>query len=190
MEDHLFWYVVGKATEYQLPVKLHTGYLAQWKGKTDRMQLKKVRNNPVDACYLCDQSKDTKFVFFHLGYPYYEEMLTVAKQYPNAYLDMCWSWILNPVASKDFLKKYLVTVPANKILTFGGDYVPVEPVLGHSVIARSGIASVLTDLTDEGFMTKKEALTLTDSLLYGNAHRIFRLDEKQKILKGLDWSKI
>ena len=26
LEDHLFWYAVGKATEYNLPVKLHTGY--------------------------------------------------------------------------------------------------------------------------------------------------------------------
>jgi hypothetical protein len=44
-------------------------------------------------------------------------LLAVAKQYSNAYIDMCWSWIINPVAAKDFLKKYLVTVPANKLLT-------------------------------------------------------------------------
>ena len=28
LEDHLFWYVVKRATENNLPVKLHTGYLA------------------------------------------------------------------------------------------------------------------------------------------------------------------
>ncbi len=190
LEDHLFWYVVEKATEYHLPVKLHTGYLAQWKGKTDRMKLKMIRNNPSDACYLCDQSPDTTFIFFHLSYPYYEEMLALAKQFPNAHIDMCWSWIINPATAKEFLKKYLVTVPANKILTFGGDYVPVEPVLGHSVIARNGIASALTDLTDEGFLTLDEALSLTDSLLNGNARRIFNLEEKEKVLKGLDWAKI
>ncbi len=190
LEDHLFWYVVGKATEYHLPVKMHTGYLAQWKGKDERMELRKVRNNPADACYICDHSPETTFVFFHIGYPYYEEMLALAKQYPNANIDMCWSWIINPVTAKEFLKKYLVTVPANKILTFGGDYVPVEPVLGHSVIARNGIASALTDLTDEGFITLDEALVLTEGLLHGNARRIYHLEEKQKFLKGLDWSKV
>ncbi len=190
LEDHLFWYVIGKATEFHLPVKIHTGYHAIWKGKTNRMSLNMVRNNPSDAGNLCDQAKDTTFVFFHLSYPYYEEMLALAKQYPNANIDMCWSWIINPVAAKDFLKKYLVTVPANKILTFGGDYVPVEPVLGHAVIARSGIASALTDLTDEGFLTQSEALALTDTLLHDNARRIFRLEEKQKILKDLNWGNL
>ena len=28
LEDHLFWYAVERATEHDLPVKLHTGYYA------------------------------------------------------------------------------------------------------------------------------------------------------------------
>ena len=122
LEDHLFWYTARKATENNLPVKLHTGYYA-WENK---MPLSRLMNNPGSACDLCRVAPDTKFVFMHICYPYYEEMIAVAKQYTNAYLDMCWAWIINPVAAKDFLKKYLVTAPANKILTFGGDYVVVE----------------------------------------------------------------
>jgi hypothetical protein len=101
---------------------------------------------------------------------------------------MCWSWIINPVAAKDFLKKYLVTAPANKILTFGGDYIPVEPVLGHAAIARRGIALALSELVEEGWMSLAGALELTDAIMHQNARMIFNLHEKTKILEQVKWA--
>ena len=184
LEDHLFWYAVDRATQHQLPVKLHTGYYAGY----NRMPLGRVRNNPASATDLCRTANQTNFVFMHIGYPYYEEMISVAKQYANAYLDMCWAWIINPIAAKDFLKKYLLTAPANKILTFGGDYIPVEPVLGHALIARRGIALALAELVEENWLSLKEALELSDMIMHQNARQIFKLKEKTKILKNAPWS--
>ena len=107
--------------------------------------------------------------------------------FSNATIDMCWSWIINPVGAKDFLKKYLVTAPTNKILTFGADYIPVEPVLGHAVIARQGIALALSELVEEGWMSLHNALELVNPIMHGNARRIFRLEEKERILKNVKW---
>ncbi|MDA3821545.1 MAG: amidohydrolase family protein, partial [Bacteroidales bacterium] len=183
LEDYLFWYVVNKANEYNLPVKVHTGYHARWGGKKDFMNFYQIRNNPAEAARLCTMSPETRFVFFHLAYPYYEEMLALAKQFPNAYIDMCWAWILNPIASKDFLKKFLVTVPANKIFTFGGDYNPVEPVLGHSILARNGIAMALSELIDEGYMDINTAMNLTDTIMHQNAREFYNLEAKAKAPK-------
>jgi hypothetical protein len=90
-------------------------------------------------------------------------------------MDMCWSWIINPLAAKDFLKKYLVTAPANKIFTFGGDYIPVELVPGHAAIARQGITQALSELVAENWMTLKEALSLTDVIMYQNAGNLYNL---------------
>lgn len=190
LEDHTFWFAVDLATKMNLPVKVHTGYHAIWRGKTSRMPLRDVGQNPADACDLCQISPETRFVFFHIGYPYYEEMIALAKQYPNAYLDMCWAWIINPIAAKDFLKKYLMTAPANKILTFGGDYVPVEPVLGHAFIARHGISLALSELVDEGWIKLEEAIKLTDPIMHENAKKIFDLKSKTKLLKNLNWTQI
>ncbi|MBN2272189.1 MAG: amidohydrolase family protein [Sedimentisphaerales bacterium] len=184
LEDHLFWYAVKKATENNLPVKLHTGYYAG----INYMPLGRLAKNPDSATDLCRMAPDTRFVFMHICYPYYEEMIAVAKAYANAYIDMCWSWIINPVAAKDFLKKYLVTAPANKILTFGGDYIPVEPVLGHAVIARRGIALALAELVEEQHLSLDDALKLTDAIMHENARRIFNLDEKMKNLRQAPWA--
>jgi len=183
LEDHLFWRAVEKATECGLPVKLHTGYYAGH----SRMPLSRLINNPGSATDLCREAPETQFVFMHICYPYYEELISVAKQYPNANLDMCWAWIINPVAAKDFLKKYIVTAPANKLLTFGGDYIPVEPVLGHAVIARQGIALALSELVEERWLSADNALELVDPIMHGNARRIFRLEEKSKVLKNVPW---
>ncbi len=90
-------------------------------------------------------------------------------------VDRCWSRILNPVAAKDHLRKHLVTAPANKVLSFGGDCIPVERVLGHALIARRGIAQALGELVEP--------------LLHGNARRIFRLEAKAAALRTADWVK-
>jgi len=184
LEDHLFWYAVKKATEHKLPVKLHTGYYAGQNG----IPLERLLHNAGSATALCRKAPETRFVFMHICYPYYEELLAAAKNYTNAYVDMCWSWIINPVAAKDFLKKFLVTVPANKILTFGGDYIPVEPVLGHAVIARRGIALALSELVEEGWLTLSDAIDVIDPIMHGNARQIFNLTEKTRILENVKWT--
>jgi hypothetical protein len=184
LEDHLFWYSVKAATKANLPVKLHTGYYAG----QNSMPLSRLINNPDSAASLCKTAPDARFIFMHICYPYYEEILSVAKHYTNAYIDMCWSWIINPIAAKDFLKKYLVTAPANKILTFGGDYIPVEPVLGHAVVARRGIALALSELVEEGWLSLDRAEELADMIMHENARNIFNLPEKTKKLKAVRWS--
>ena len=183
LEDHLFWYCVRKATEYKLPVKIHTGYYAG----SDSMPLSRVERNAAAACDLCKTAPDTRFVFMHIDYPYYEQMIALAKHYANCYVDMCWAWIISPVASVNFLKQYLVTGPANKVLTFGGDYIPVEPVLGHVVLARRGIAHALFQLVEEGWLDLESALGLVEPIMRGNAHSLFDLASKSRKLQAAPW---
>ena len=183
LEDHLFWYAVGKATSFNLPIKLHTGYYAF----QNTMPLSNVQGNPAAATDLCRLGPEHRFVFMHICYPYYEQLIAVAKHYTNAYIDMCWSWIINPVAAKDFLKKYLVTAPANKVLTFGGDYNTIEPVVGHAAIARWGITLALTELVEERLLSLSDAMELIDPFMHGNARKIFDLDKKTRVLRNIKW---
>ena len=174
LEDHLFWYAVDQATAHGLPVKLHTGYYAG----QNSMPLSRLQRNAGSAAELCRLAPDTRFVFMHICYPYYEEILAVAKQWSNAYVDMCWSWIISPLAAKEYLKKHIVTAAANKLLPFGGDYIPVEPVLGHAIIARRGIAQALTELVAEGWLKPADAMELVPRIMNGNARELFQVSRK------------
>jgi predicted TIM-barrel fold metal-dependent hydrolase len=153
------------------------------------MPLSRLQRNAGSACDLCRLAPETKFVFMHICYPHYEELLALAKHYTNAHVDMCWSWLMNPVAAKDYFKKHVVTAPVNKLLPFGGDYIPVEPVLGHAAITRRGIALALAELVEEGWLTLNDALEVVEPVLNGNARSIFQLAKKTEALSRAEWVK-
>ena len=169
LQDFMIRYCIAKAGEHDLPVKLHTGYLA---GR-DGMQLTRLRRNAGDLAALLRDFPATRFVLMHIGYPYEAEYIALAKQYRNAFIDMCWAWIIDPVASVIFLKAFLLAVPTNKIFTFGGDYIVVERIYGHSRIARRGIAQALSELVAEGWIAREESHDLIDRVMRRNALEFF-----------------
>lgn len=169
LQDHLFHYTVRKAIEHKLPIQLHTGYYAG----CGNMPLERVRQNASDVCSLLKAYPDARFDFFHINYPYQDEMIALAKHYPNAWVDMCWAWIINPTASVRFLKEFLTAAPVNKLLAFGGDMCPVELVPGHAVIARKGIAQALGELLEEGWLSESELPQTAERIMRQNAHELF-----------------
>lgn len=183
LEDHLFWFCVDLADEHHLPVKLHLGYYAG----SNRMPVARVERNVAQAADLCILSPKTRFVFMHTAYPYGHELISVAKQFTNAHVQTCWAWIIDPIGTKDFLKRYLVSAPSNKIHTFGGDYNVVENVVGHARLARNGIYSALAELVDEGYLERDDALELVEPLLRGNARNIFHLEKKYEAARNVPW---
>ena len=176
LQDHLFHYCVDKAREYHLPVKLHTGYFAG----SGWMPLERPHHNAQDLCPILNAHKDTKFVLMHIDYPYQDEIIALAKHYPNAYVDMCWAWIINPQACVRFLKEFIMAAPACKLTVFGGDYCAVEMVVGHAAIARRGIVQAFTELIQEGWVTESEAPDLIERIMRGNAHELYDYDRVQR----------
>lgn len=181
LQDHMMHYCIKKATEYHLPVKLHTGYYAGHNG----MPLERVRQNAGDLCPLLNKYRDTTFVLMHIDYPYQDEVIALGKHYSNAVIDMCWAWIINPRACVRFLKEFLMAAPACKVLTFGGDYRPVEMVPGHAFIARKGLGQAVTELIEEGWVQEADAPALIDRIMRGNAHEIFDQERALKNFKKL-----
>jgi predicted TIM-barrel fold metal-dependent hydrolase len=183
LEDHLFWFCVDQANALDLPVKLHTGIL--WKpGKHSEAE---VDRHPEQLQVLCHTSPETRFVLLHSGHSNWQEMIRLAENQPNAYLEMSWSWILDPSISKEFLKSYLQRASPERILTFGGDYVAVEPVLGQATLARRGIVAALAELVEQGSLAPSAALDSVAPLMHGNADRLFDLDRKTTLLEQAPW---
>lgn len=151
-EDFLFARCVELAAAAGLPIKIHTGTLAGVPRAT--------------------------FVLMHMGWPQQEQLLAVAKHSPNVVVDLCWAWILSPLATSEFVQRFLTTVPASKLLCFGGDYQIVESVVGHAEIARRGLQHALEALTERGWVSPDRALELVPLLMRGNALRIFPVEDR------------
>jgi predicted TIM-barrel fold metal-dependent hydrolase len=118
---------------------------------------------------------DVKFDIFHAGYPYCRELGTMAKNFQNVYIDMCWTSIISPKVSREFLSEWIETVPANKIMAFGGDYSYVEGAYAHAKMAREMVAAVLAEKVLDGYLTEDDAHELARKFLRTNAIDLFKL---------------
>jgi uncharacterized protein len=171
VEDYLMRRCFRLAGERRLPVKLHCGYYAG----NDRMPLGRVRKNASDLCPVLAAFPETTFVLMHIGYPYQDEYIALAKHYANVVVDLCWAWVISPLATVRFVREFLTTAPAAKLLTFGGDYANVEPIVGQASMARQGLAHALDELVAGRWLGPEEAADLVEPLMRGNARRVFNL---------------
>ena len=128
LEDHMFHHLMKLAAEHHYPVQVHTGLHAGPNFITN--------SNPTLLTNLFFLYPTVKFDLFHMSYPYQEELASLAKLFPNVYVDLCWAHIIAPGATRRALSEFLETVPVNKIMGFGGDYRLVELSYAHARMAR------------------------------------------------------
>lgn len=166
LSDHMFHHALGLAQERGLPIQVHTGYLAGNGGALENTR-------PMHLANLFGRYPKVMFDLFHLGWPWMHETTALAKMYRNVAADFCWMWVLSPAGARAALSEMLETVPANKILGFGGDYRYVELSYAHAKMARAGIAQVLSEKVAQGWCSESEALETARMLLHDNAARLF-----------------
>jgi predicted TIM-barrel fold metal-dependent hydrolase len=169
VEDYLFCRCLDLAQEWDLPVKLHLGYLA---GNAEP-ELRHVFHDPYDVTPMLQAYPGVTFVLMHIAWPQQEQLLALAKHLPNVVVDLCWAWILAPLATAEFVQRFVTAVPYTKLLCFGGDYALVENVVGHAELARRGLQTALESLVEGGWMTRDDAAALVPDLMRGNAERVF-----------------
>ena len=111
-----------------------------------------------------------------MGMPWVREAGLIGKNFPNVWLNLCWSHIVSPEMTVNTLKEWVDLVPVNKIIGFGGDYgKPVEKVYGHLLMARENIARVLGDRVSRGLMSRGEALEIARKWFCTNPKRLYGL---------------
>ncbi len=119
--------------------------------------------------------REARFDLFHAGYPYAGEVAVLGKNFANVFVDLCWVHVISPWVARQTLHEWIETIPANKIMAFGGDYTFVEGAYAHSRIARANVATVLAEKVESGYIDEPRALSLARKLLHENAQRFFRL---------------
>ncbi len=173
LQDYMMHRVLDLAAKHDLPVQLHTGLHA---GNGNII----TNSKPTHLNNLFHEYPDVEFCIFHSSYPYGGELSVLAKNFPNVFIDMCWTQIISPYYSERYLHEWLETVPANKIMAFGGDYQHVESVYAHSVMARRVVSKVLIEKVANGYITEREAIDIANRILRDNAMEIFKLGGKSR----------
>lgn len=153
---------VEQAIAHNLPFKIHTGYYAG----TGRMPIDWVR--PGHLCALLMRYPRACFVLMHNAYPYGDELIALAKHYPNVYIDMCWAWSIDPYSACDALRRVIHAVPSNKAFAFGRDAWWPSASVAYAAQARAWLSRALQAEVNDGLLTEGEAMAYATRLMREN----------------------
>lgn len=168
LQDYMFHQLLELAKSNNLPVIFHTGLQAG--------QGNDIRNsNPALLANIFRKYPEIRFVLFHGSYPYGGELSVLAKTYSNVYIDMNWCYAISPSYTKRYLTEWLETVPANKIMAFGGDYNCIENIYAEYQVAKQIIAETLTEKVVSNYYTENEAKKIARMILHDNAAAFYSL---------------
>ncbi|HET6220413.1 MAG TPA: amidohydrolase family protein [Acidobacteriaceae bacterium] len=166
LEDHMFHHIMRLAEAHHLPVQIHTGIFAGTGGVL-------TNSRPTLLINTFNLYPQIPFDIFHLSFPYQDELGALARAFPNVHADFCWANVISPPAARRAFDEFLESMPLNKILAFGGDYMYPELSYGHAEIARRTLAEVLAGKVESGWCTEEDALDIGRRLLYDNAAEFF-----------------
>jgi hypothetical protein len=166
LQDYMVRRLVEQCAEHRLPMQIHTGMQA---GNQNHVAW----THPSLLSDLLNEYQQVRFDIFHGGYPYLGEQATICKNNRNCYADLCWLHIISPSMARFHLHQLIDTVPGNKILGFGGDFLHVEGAYAHCQMARAITADVLADKVEAGDLPDHHAAVLLERILYGNGRDLF-----------------
>lgn len=157
--------ILSIASELGLVVAVHTGMWGDFRTLDPKHLIPAIIRHP-----------GTKFDLYHMGMPWVRDAGIIGKNFPNVWLNLCWSHIVSPRMVCSALDEWIDLVPMNKIIAFGGDYdKQVEKVYGHLVMARENIARVLGGRVSDGLMTEGEAIDIARKWFYYNPKELYKL---------------
>ena len=168
LHDYLVHRIFERAEAFDLPVQIHTGYLA---GNWGDFRW----GDPAPLIPVFQKYRNVKFDLFHAAWPYSEFMGAVGSAFPNVWIDLCWAWAMNPVQMERILDEWLSCVPSNKILGFGADTKSPFPVVGYAQQARRGIANVLQKKLETGEYDLATAQFVARRIMHQNARELFQM---------------
>jgi hypothetical protein len=123
---------------------------------------------------LIGRHPETRFDLFHASLPHVREAGVMGNNFPNVWLNLCWTHVFSPKMTRSLLDEWMDFVPMNKIIGFGADYgFQVEKVYGHLVMARENIAHVLSRRVKDGQMNIDEAVGLAKMWLLDNPAQLY-----------------
>ena len=169
LSDYLFHRLMERAHDEDVPVQLHTGYLAGNWGS-----LAGTRAELLIPVF--DRYRRLRFDIFHASWPWTSELGVIAKNYPNVYPDLCWAWAMNPEGSERALSEWLDGIPFNKIFGYGAaDTGYPWCDVGYAMQARLGIARVLEQKIEAKYFSQATAEEVAAAIMLGNGESFFGL---------------
>jgi hypothetical protein len=174
LEDFMFHWICKRSIELDLPIQIHTGYLA---GNGNNLE----NGRPTKLNNLFLKYRNARFSLFHGGYPWVGEFAALGKMFPNVYLDLVWLPQISREAAVRGLDEMLDCMPYNKFF-WGGDCHFIEESTGSLEFGKDVVAEVLANRVERGLLTEDAAKDIALKIFRDNAIQFFNLQERLNIV--------
>lgn len=162
--NYVFDHICTLAAKHDLPVQNHAG-LARLGG-----------SNPTYMIPIIEKHPETKFVLFHGGYPWTEEIAAMTHNYANVYADLCWLPSISTSAAERLLHSLIETARDSSRIMWGGDSWLVTESYAQSLAARHVVKKVLSQKVADGYLTETRARRLAERILNVNAAQLYGIE--------------
>jgi len=165
MQSYLYKATLRFAKELDLVAAVHTGVWDNINRKSPLLLFPIVESNP-----------DVTFDIYHMGMPFASETAFLGKNFPNCYLDLCWSHIVSPQMLIRAFDEWLDLVPYNKIFAFGGDHasLPIN-VRAHLNQAKENMSVCFAKRIEDGLIKADDAIKIIKRFFYENPKEVYKL---------------
>jgi hypothetical protein len=167
LQDFVFHHIIQQSIKMDLPIQIHTGYLAGNSGWLDN-------GHPMKLLNLFIKYPEARFILFHGGYPWTGDYVALGKQFSNVCLDLVWLPQISKTEAERTLNEMLDAMPYNKIM-WGGDVLLIDDAVGSLELGKEVVATVLSERVETGRMTEGMAQEVAAAIFRDNASRIFRI---------------
>ena len=161
-QDYIFFEICKLAAELNMPIQCHAGMGLLEKTNALNM-LKVIKANP-----------DTKFVLFHGGFPWTDDILGLMHANQNVYSDICWLPLLSPTTSEYFLHQ-LIEVGTSDKICWGCDTWTAEESYGARLAINDVLSNVLSVKIEKRYFSIENAELIIKNILYNNPKRLYKI---------------
>ncbi len=168
LEDCMVHHMLALCEQHGFAAVFHVGMHAWNDNDPERTRAHYLRN-------VIRRYSGVNFILLHVGIPYFEEAVLMARYYPNVCLDLTWTHICSPRLAREIVHRILEQVPVNKVFAFGGDYGYILALRGHLEIAMENLAVVMAESVAEGILDEEQGKEILRSWYFDNPNRVYGL---------------
>ena len=161
-QDYIFYEICKLASELNVPIQCHTGL-----GCLEK-------TNALNMLNIIKENPETKFVLFHGGFPWSDDILGLLHACQNIYPDICWLPLLSPTAAEHMLHQLIEVGTAEKVC-WGCDTWTSEESYGARLALNDVLASVLSKKIEKGYFSMNDAECIIENILYNNPKSIYKI---------------
>ena len=163
--DFMFNWFCQLNMELGIPFQIHTG-LADIAG-----------SNPMLFEPIIKRYPDIRFVLFHAGFPWYNEIAGLAHNYNNIFIDMVWAPIISTSAAIQALHQYIEVSQTSNLIGWGSDTWTSEEAVGAVLAWKFIVSKVLSEMVNSDYIDLKKAEALAEKLMYKNNAELYGLEK-------------